>query len=42
MKYPSIEKWREYETEKRKIEERNLTPEQYEAAIKELCEKLKI
>jgi len=35
-----FDKWREYETEKRKLQYQNLSPDEYEAAIRELCERM--
>ena len=35
-------KWERYEIEKRKLAEKNLTPEEYDKAIKEICKKLGI
>lgn len=37
-----MNKWVQYEYEKSKIIAKNLTSEQYEAAIKRLCDRLKI
>lgn len=34
--------WLEYKQEKQKLQQENLSPEEYEKAIKELCEKLGI
>ena len=34
--------YRIYEEEKKKLQEMNLTPQEYEEKIKELCKKLKI
>ena len=34
------DRWREYETEKQKLREQYLTPEEYELAIQRLAEKL--
>lgn len=34
--------WEIYEQEKRKLQQKNLTPEEYEKAIRELCDRLKI
>lgn len=34
------DKWREYETEKQKLREQDLTPEEYEQAIQRLAEEL--
>ncbi len=34
--------WEIYEYYKRKIKAKNLSPDEYEKAIKELCNKLKI
>ena len=31
----------EYENEKRKIQKKNLMPDEYERAIRELCERIK-
>jgi hypothetical protein len=41
-RYMPIDRWREYETEKRKIAARNLPPLEYSAEIKKLCERLKL
>lgn len=37
-----FDKWKAYEQEKRRIEERNLTSDEYEAAINRLCDRLGI
>jgi len=34
--------WQRYESEKREIQRRNLTPAQYEAAVQALARKLEI
>ena len=31
----------EYENEKRKIQKRNLTPDEYERAIRDICKRIK-
>lgn len=33
---------RQYETEKRKLQEQNLAPDEYEKAVRELVKRLKI
>jgi hypothetical protein len=35
-------KWIRYETEKKKLQEKGLTPKEYEKQIRRLCERLKI
>lgn len=35
-----MNKWIIYESEKKKLQAKYLTPEQYEKAIKELCKKI--
>ena len=35
-------KWQKYESEKRKLQEKNLSPAEYEDAIRALCKKLGI
>ena len=35
-------KWRKYEIEKSKLRDMNLSPVRYEAAIRELAERLKV
>lgn len=37
-----IEKWKIYEDEKRKLEEKNLAPEEYTKCIVELCRRLEL
>jgi hypothetical protein len=37
-----MNKWIIYEAEKKKLQAMDLTPEEYEKAVRELCEKLRI
>ena len=39
---PSRYKWLQYEREKKKLQNKVLSPAQYEAEIRKICEKLKI
>lgn len=34
--------WQQYETEKRKIQSKGLSPKEYERAIKALCDRLRV
>lgn len=37
-----MDKWQEYETQKRKLRDKNLSPTEYEREISELCANMKL
>ena len=38
----AVQRWREYELRKKEIEDQDLSPAEYEAAIRALAERLKV